>query len=195
MAFAPGFDKHLRRALENKLPAYKCIAGCRAEDIDRGKGTAIQERATRERANQRWMVDVAGLPKKKGAPVVLVEVELKKDNPVENVVKIWRWATERKYTGRVLFLQAFSAHYWTTKVKQRVRSEFIGKQMMADRKLDISYRLLRILRVPRDTVSKSKRAVRSSRMLFSPQTGKGGGAMVRAAKRLALTIAKSIHSV
>ena len=85
MAFAPGFDKHLRRALENKLSAYKWIAGCRAEDIDRGKGTAIQERATRERADQRWMVDVAGLPKKKGAPVVLVEVELKKDNPVENV--------------------------------------------------------------------------------------------------------------
>jgi hypothetical protein len=96
MAFAPNFDKHLKKGLAAKAPDFEWVTGWSAE-------------------GQRWKVDVAGLSKNGIRQRILIEVELKKDNPVENVVKIWRWAKEEKKTERILFLQAFSAHYTKTK--------------------------------------------------------------------------------
>jgi hypothetical protein len=76
-------------------------------------------------------VDVAGLKGK--SPRVLVEVELKKDNPVENVVKIWRWANGEKNRKHILFIHAFSALYHRPaakshppKTKQYERAVFVG---------------------------------------------------------------------
>src|ERR1700756_3195618 len=105
----------------------------------------------------RWKVGVAGLSKH-GEPRVLIEVELKKDNPVENVVKIWRWARNEKKKPRILFLQAFSAHYVKStkrpnapKKKQYYRSIFIGERMMADRSsgLHIDYKTIEMKYAPR----------------------------------------------
>ena len=112
-------------------------------------------------------------------PRVVVEVEIKKDNPVENLVKIWRWATDEKMTGRIFFIQAFSAYFWKdrvkrgAKVRQRVRAEFIGDRMMHDRAVGIHYKGLRIKK-------------------YVPGHGKGGGAMINAAKRLARQIKRNL---
>ena len=93
MAYAPNFDKKLKQTLDKVAPKYNWM--------------------TAWHADRRSTVDVAGLKGKD--PSVLVEVELKKDNPVENVVKIWLWAKDKKKTKRILFFQAFSAHYVNTK--------------------------------------------------------------------------------
>src|SRR5258705_7881157 len=138
MAFAPNFDRHLSRALTKKAPKYNWKTGWSAN-------------------GERWKVDVAGLSKR-GKPLVLIEVELKKDNPVENVVKIWRWAKAEKMAHRILFLQAFSAHYVESrkrtrpaKQKQYDRSIFIGERMMADRSsgLHIDYKTISMKFAPR----------------------------------------------
>jgi len=171
MAFAPNFDRHLQTTLNSKAKEYTWKAGWSAT------GT-------------RWKVDVAGLSKNK-TPRVLVEVELKKDNPVENVVKIWRWAKNEKKTNRMLFLQAFSAHYVqgtgrqhrVTKRKQYERSVFVGERMMADRTsgLHIDYRPIPMTYAPR----LGRNGVRIK---------EGAGRMQLAAQKLGEQIARMIHS-
>ncbi len=56
---------------------------------------------------QKWKVDVAGIPKRCGRPLVLIEIELKKDNPVENVVNIWRWAMQEKSLSECCLYRRF----------------------------------------------------------------------------------------
>ena len=83
---------------------------------------------------------------------MLVEVELKKDNPVENVVKIWRWAHKSKIRTPILLVQTFSAHYLqrfgfvfdAKKVKQYERAVFIGNRMAGEKSVCIRYRQLPI---------------------------------------------------
>jgi hypothetical protein len=171
MAFAPNFDKHLKRGLAEKAPDFEWETGWSAE-------------------GQRWKVDVAGLSKNGTPRRILIEVELKKDNPVENVVKIWRWAKEEKKTERILFLQAFSAHYTKTKKrthkvtkrKQYDRSIFVGERMMEDRSsgLRIGYK--------------------SIPMEYAPRMGRdgirikeGAGCMRDAAHILAKKVARLVH--
>jgi len=102
MAQALNFDKKLQQALKIRTRGYTWVPAWHAD--------------------KRSIVDVAGFEGEdlkgddlKGKiPCVLVEVELKKDNPVENVVKIWHWADcdkRNKKVRRILFLHAFSAHY------------------------------------------------------------------------------------
>jgi hypothetical protein len=157
MALAPNFDKHLREFLEHRVSQCEWKAPWSAD-------------------GQQWKVDVAGLPKKSG-PLVLVEVELKKDNPVENVVKIWRWAKDEKKTQRILFVQAFSAHYKTKKQKQFVRSKFIGERMEEDSSLRIKYKIIHMKYKPR-----------------KGNSSKGAGRMLRAARLLAPRVAKLFSS-
>ena len=85
MAFAPNFDRYLKRGLDDELKGYAWVTGWSEK-------------------GQSWKVDVGGSPKKSSRPHILIEVELKKDNPVENVVKIWRWAREKKKNQRILFI-------------------------------------------------------------------------------------------
>jgi hypothetical protein len=132
-------------------------------------------------------VDVVGLLGE--VPKVLVEVELKKDNPVENVVKVWRWAKATKHTEPILFIQAFSALYANPenkkarppKEKQFVRSQFIGERMAEDRPLQIAYKQMPICSTTRGGV----------RIPFRPRLRRGfvtkerGTSMHRAAKELA----------
>ena len=169
MAFAPNFDKHLKRKLTEKAPKYQWKTGWSAD-------------------GHRWKVDVAVLSKR-SEPRVLIEVELKKDNPVENVVKIWRWAKNEKKKQRILFLQAFSAHYLKSgkratapKQKQYDRSIFIGERMMADRSsgLHIDYKTLAMKYAPRF----GRNGVRIK---------EGAGRMRLAAHKLATKVARLVR--
>ena len=112
-------------------------------------------------ADKRSKVDVVGL--KNNVPAVLIEIELKKDNPVENVVKIWHWRTKKRNEGSILFVQAFSAHYLNpsdknstpSKAKQYGRAVFIGRQMAKDRLLRIRYKDLARYTAPLATANGS----------------------------------------
>jgi hypothetical protein len=188
MAQALNFDKKLRQALKDRTHGYTWVRAWRADE--------------------RSIVDVAGFEGEwledelEGkTPCVLVEVELKKDNPAENVVRIWRWADRNKRdkkAKRILFLHAFSAHYrverstsdkahatrkMPPKTKQYDRAVFIGKQMKKDRTQHIDYKEL--------PISTTTRA--GKRMQFKPLMRRGsvikegGGAMDRAAKTLPTT--------
>ncbi len=71
-------------------------------------------------------VDIVGWPKKKGARLVLVEVELRKDAPLTNVVKIWRWLADKEFKGRFVLIQAFSRYYKKGDTKRK-NAEFVGE--------------------------------------------------------------------
>jgi hypothetical protein len=90
---------------------------------------------------ERWLVDVAGIPCNGGA-WILIEVELKRDDPVGNVVKIWQWTKTQKITEQIVLFQAFSKHYWEKRTRLRLRAEFIGKEMAADRAIRVRYKSL-----------------------------------------------------
>ena len=116
MAYAPNFDKHLKKYLEIHAPKLKRCSGWSAPKT-------------------RWKVDLVGFKSNAVRPSILVEVELKRDDPVGNVVKIWQWAQEQKSTRQILFVHAFSKHYWqrkserAKKVRLRERADFVGRQM------------------------------------------------------------------
>jgi len=77
---------------------------------------------------ERWLVDVAGIPAAARGPWILIEVELKRDDPVGNVVKIWQWAKQKKIKNQIVMFQAFSKHYWEKRTRLRLRAEFIGRK-------------------------------------------------------------------
>jgi hypothetical protein len=60
--------------------------------------------------------------------VVYIEVELRRDEPLTNVVKFWRAAEDSKRTKSITLVHAFSGHY-TAKNVHRLNAEFIGKRM------------------------------------------------------------------
>jgi hypothetical protein len=167
VAYSLGFDKNVERELNKIEKKYVWERGCK---VDR-----------------RSRVDIAGFRKpraKHDPPRIIVEVELKKDNPVENVAKIWRWATKKKNRNRILFVQAFSAHYSDTKTKQHDRAVFIGEQMKNDRTVRIEYETR--------WISSTRRNGKPKRFKPRKQAGvkvrAGGTSMVRAAGRLAQSI-------
>jgi len=178
MAFALNFDEKLCQRLNELAPKYHWEAGWSAK----GEG---------------WRVDIAGLTDK--IPRVLVEVELKKDNPVENVVKIWRWASQEKKTKPILFLHAFSAHYHRelpatarpTKAKQYDRAVFIGDQMTKDETVRLDYKPLRIC----STTREGKTIPFTPRMRRGSVIKEGGAAMHRAAEQLAADIARLLPPI
>jgi hypothetical protein len=56
-------------------------------------------------------VDIVGSSPRRGRRLVLVEVELRKDAPLTNVVKVWRWIEEERFAARFVLVQAFSKYY------------------------------------------------------------------------------------
>jgi hypothetical protein len=90
---------------------------------------------------ERWLVDVAGIPRDGGA-WILIEVELKRDDPVGNVVKIWQWAKAKKIKNDIIMFQAFSKHYWEKRERLRLRAEFIGSEMANDEHITVRYKSL-----------------------------------------------------
>jgi hypothetical protein len=76
--------------------------------------------------------DVSGYTLKSKNPIVLIEIERRRDAPVSNVVKVWSWIIEQqkkeKLQKRPILIQAFSGRYSETNT-QRKLAELIGKQM------------------------------------------------------------------
>jgi hypothetical protein len=168
VAFATNFDKHMKRALEKSAPKLTWKIGWSPN-------------------GQRWKVDLVGLQGKH--PMVLIEAELKKDDPAANVIKIWRWAREQKNSKWILFVQGFSKLYWQKKLRLRQRAEFVGERM-AEARLHIDYK-------PRKITYRNK----SGRLVhYAPKTGKGfqakkgAGRLAQAAQGLAREVTRLIRS-
>ena len=71
-------------------------------------------------------IDIVG--SRKGRKLVLVEVELRKDAPLTNVVKVWRWIVEEEFTTPFVLVQAFSKYYKKGDTK-RANAKFVGNRM------------------------------------------------------------------
>jgi hypothetical protein len=93
MAFSTNFDRNVKNVLVKKAPEYEWKLGWSP--------------------NQPWKVDVAGCPKKGDRRLVSIEIELKRDGPLGNVVKVWHWARRANNTASPLragILQTFLAN-------------------------------------------------------------------------------------
>ena len=72
-------------------------------------------------------VDATGC-RKGETPAVLVEVELRRDAPALNVIKVWNWIEQKRFKRKIILIQAFSARY-SKKDTLRKNSIFIGERM------------------------------------------------------------------
>jgi hypothetical protein len=124
---------------------------------------------------ERSLVDVAGIHRN-GGPWILIEVELKRDDPVGNVAKIWQWTKQRKIKTQIVMFQAFSKHYWEKRTRLRLRAEFIGEEMTRDSDIAVRYKPLAMKK-------------------FKPGKGRtqGAGRRTYHAKRLAETVLRLIR--
>jgi len=72
-------------------------------------------------------VDIWAKSERRGQKLVLVEVELRRGNPVSNVAKIWKKADK---LAPFVLVQIFSQFYAKGKgVSQRENAEFVGHEM------------------------------------------------------------------
>jgi hypothetical protein len=122
MPFSTNFDNHVKRALQARIKKLTWKTNWNLKGF-------------------RWRVDLAGLDGDR--PCILIEAELKKDDPAANVIKIWSWAREQRNSHPILFVQGFSKLYWTSKTTLRERASFVGERMAEDG-LKIKYRAVRI---------------------------------------------------
>jgi len=83
----------------------------------------------------RDFVDVVGMVGPRKHPSVLVEVELHREDPVSNVVKIWKWAEDNK-PGKTVFFHAFSGLYAGPKAERKERAIFLGRMLRKEVKIE-----------------------------------------------------------
>lgn len=129
--------------------------------------------------DNRECVDVEGA---KGKRRILVEVELPGTAPVINVVKIWKWLGKRSaYRGnQVVVLQAFSAFFKNQPSFRRQNALYLGSEMAR------RFRNRKVTYIPLDF------PFRPMKKRTSVTIKKGGGAMRKAATRLANRIAQQV---
>jgi hypothetical protein len=156
---ATAFSRRLRDEL-NKEHAFNKRIG--VTQWIKNKGFGEKHRET---------VDVVGLGKD-GSLLLLIEVELLREDPASNVVKIWKWIKDRIVPKNVVMIQAFSRAYYKKphsdrrKSERRERAEFLGKRMMKEFPR-VQYKAIPFGYSPR------------------PRSKKGGGARDKRAKELA----------
>ncbi len=73
-------------------------------------------------------VDVVGWPNKKKGKLILVEPELRRDAPLTNPLKIWKWAASGRLRQNFILIQAFSKYYRPNDTR-RANAEFVGHKM------------------------------------------------------------------
>jgi|GEM_PF-6790493 len=73
----------------------------------------------------RDFVDVVGVLKHKKHPTILIEIELHREDPVSNVVKIFKWA-ESRGMKHLAFFHAFSRLYDSKKAERKKRALWLG---------------------------------------------------------------------
>ncbi len=71
-------------------------------------------------------VDCAGLSKTRKKPLILIEIELHREDPVSNVVKIFKWAQDRRQQNLIMF-HAFSRLYRLRKAERKNRALWLGQ--------------------------------------------------------------------
>ncbi len=83
--------------------------------------------STNHRLDQsgRDFVDVVGVLKSKKRPSILIEIELHREDPVSNVVKIFKWA-QGKRKRQLVFFHAFSKLYKVKKAERKKRALWLG---------------------------------------------------------------------
>ncbi len=120
---------------------------------------------------QRECVDVIG--KKHGKDRVLIEVELRRGAPFQNVVKVWRQISAGVLGENVVLVQAFSRLYGE-KSNRRTMAEFIGREMQK------AYPRVKYVVLPIDYLPKKRKSGES--------VIRGGGRR----KQHAITLARKI---
>lgn len=78
----------------------------------------------------RETVDVVGLQGR--TPKILVEVELRREDPASNVIKIWKWIADGRLSKRIVLFHAFSKVYKGAKEVSKARALFAGQKMKHD---------------------------------------------------------------
>ena len=73
-------------------------------------------------------VDAGGEPKRKNGKLILIEAELRRDAPLTNAVKIWKWSKQQRVRSSFILVQAFS-RYYGPKDSKRQNAEFVGHEM------------------------------------------------------------------
>lgn len=106
MSLSSKFSHDLWKQLHNKVDSYHWY---------------VEYRLDRHRGN-RECVDVGGEPKphnRRNLPLILIESELRREDPVSNVLKVWRRALKRKYASGLCLIQGFSQIYRSRKYHNR----------------------------------------------------------------------------
>lgn len=77
---------------------------------------------------RRTPVDVAGMPDDSAAPLVLVELEVRRADPANNTVKLARYADAGDFDGPVRLVQVFTDYYDLESgvSSKRENAEFVG---------------------------------------------------------------------
>jgi len=104
----------------------------RADAFSRDMCTALREKCGldwqcgKPQKGNRECVDVVG--KKESKDRVLIEVELRRGAPLQNVVKIWRQLSRGALPKDVVLFQAFSSVYDKNGTRRQMAA-FIGREM------------------------------------------------------------------
>lgn len=114
------FARDLKARLKETLPFYSW----EGED---GQPNINWKPASGERES----VDLVGEPPK-GKPLLLIEIELRRDDPSANVIKIWKWK-KKGILGKFILIQGFSRYYTRRSRRFLERAEFVGEQMKKDK--------------------------------------------------------------
>jgi len=159
---ATAFSAELRRNLAK-------LTGCRSV-----LGVTTWEKNWSVPGAEHDTVDVVGL--RGNRPRVLIEVELRRQYPASNVVKIWEWINKKGSPRDVVLLQAFSKLFKSRKQSHQKRAQFVGGEMV------LKFPKVMYQQVPFD---------------YNPLSGGklGGGARRRWAEKLAGIIVKKLKQV
>ncbi|MHA1343379.1 MAG: DUF7664 domain-containing protein [Promethearchaeota archaeon] len=74
--------------------------------------------------------------------IILIEVEIRRSDPVNNIVKIWRWFVNRLRNNNNIFIyviHAFYKNYYTGKKARKFNATFIGKYFSETNSSKIKY--------------------------------------------------------
>ena len=71
-------------------------------------------------------IDIAALDEER--PILLIEAELLREDPSSNVIKIWKWAHEKRLQHPVLFVQSFTKPYRGRKRERLKRALFVASR-------------------------------------------------------------------
>ena len=102
-----------------------------SEDMRRelGRRCGLEWECGKPEKGQRECVDVLG--KKDGKARVLIEIELRRGAPFQNIVKVWQRIEAGTLGKNIVLVQAFSKFYGENSTRRRMAS-FIGQKMVKE---------------------------------------------------------------